>query len=100
MLSILSLIPAGLILAWLISEFRGRTSSRVTLGLAAISTVAVMAFFWGRFIGAFVHMEFPVPHDLPSDPGGMEAAGKAADNNPPNGLQGRKDGVDAEGDAR
>jgi hypothetical protein len=100
MIAMLSLIPAGLIAAWLISEFRGRTSARVALGLAAILSVAVMAFFWGRFIEAFIHMEFLVPHDRPPDPVGMEAAGKAADNITPDGPSGGKDGVDSDGHSR
>ena len=80
MLAILSLVSIVLVLAWLIAEFRGKTLSRVALGIAALSTVAVMAFLWGTFVEGFKHTEFPAPHDGPSDTAIMAPANKAATN--------------------
>ena len=80
MLAILSLVPIVLVLAWLGAEFRGKTLSRVVLGIAALSSVAVMAFLWGTFMEGFKHTEFPVPHDSPADTAIMDAADKGATN--------------------
>ena len=80
MLAILSLVPLVLVLAWLASEFRGRTFPRVALGIAALCSVAVMAFLWGAFMESFKHTEFPVPHDSPADTAIMDAADQAATN--------------------
>jgi hypothetical protein len=80
MLAALSLISIILVLAWLSSEFRGRTFSRVALGFAALCSVAVMAFLWGTFVEAFKHAEFPEPHDSPADTAIMDAAEKTETN--------------------
>jgi hypothetical protein len=80
MLTILSLIPIFLVLAWLATEFRSKTFPRVSLGIAALCSVAVMAFLWGTFVEGLKHTEFPVPHDSPADTAIMDAANKATTN--------------------
>jgi len=80
MLALLSLIPIVLVLAWFASEFRGKTLSRVTLGMAAFCSVAVVAFLWGMFMEAFRHTEFPEPHDSPSDRVIVDTANQPATN--------------------
>ena len=80
MLVILSIIPIVLVIAWISLEFRGRTLPRLLLGIAAMCSVAVMAFLWGMFAEGFKHAEFPAPHDSPADTAIMDAADKATTN--------------------
>jgi hypothetical protein len=81
MLAVPSLVPVVLVLAWLVAEFRGKTFPRVTLGIAALCSVAVMAFLWGAFVEGFKHTEFPVPHDSPAETTVMDAADEPTTNN-------------------
>ena len=80
-LTILTLVPLLLLVGWLAAEFRGRTWVRVVTGFAALVAIAVMAFLWGRFMEAFKHTEFPLPHDSPAHSALMDTADQGATNN-------------------
>jgi|GEM_PF-3856623 len=76
----LTLVPILLLIGWLVAEFQARTKVRVIMGLVALLTVAVVAFFWGGFAEAFKHAQFLVPHDSSAQAAEMNAADKAATN--------------------
>ncbi len=80
MLTLLSVVPILLVVAWLVAEVRGRIRTRVIAGLAALVFVAVVAFLWGGFTEGLQHLKVPEPHDSPADAALMDAADKAATN--------------------
>jgi hypothetical protein len=80
MLTLLSVVPILLVFVWLVAETKGHKLSRVLTGLAALVTVAIVAFLWGGFAEAFRHTEFPVPHDSAADTALMEGTNVAATN--------------------
>jgi 4-amino-4-deoxy-L-arabinose transferase-like glycosyltransferase len=69
MLAVLSLAPILLVAVWLMAEMRGQRRARIALGILALISVAVVAFFWGGFAEAMRHVEWPVPHDTPENIG-------------------------------
>ena len=79
-LTFLTLIPLLLLIIWVVAEFRGRVWIRITMGIATLVTIAVMAFLWGGFMEAFNHTEFPAPHDSPTQATLMDAADQSATN--------------------
>ncbi|MDB6067873.1 MAG: hypothetical protein JWR26_4081 [Pedosphaera sp.] len=79
-LTLLTLVPLLFLIGWLVTELRGRTWIRIIAGLAALVTIAIMAFLWGGFVEAFKHAEFQVPHDSPAQAAQMDAADKSAAN--------------------
>lgn len=67
MLILVTLMPVALIVAWIATEYRGKTLSRLLLGTAALISLAIAAFMWGSFAEAFSSVRFPVPHDAPDN---------------------------------
>ena len=67
MLILVTLVPVVLIVAWIATEYRGKTLSRLLLGTAALISLAIAAFMWGSFAEAFSRVRFPVPHDAPGN---------------------------------
>jgi hypothetical protein len=63
MLILVTLMPVVLIVAWIATEYRGKTMSRLLLGTAALMSLAIAAFMWGSCAEAFSSVRFPVPHD-------------------------------------
>lgn len=65
MIALLSIFPIFLTVIWIIAEFRWSIRIRIATGIAALVSVAVVAFLWGSFVYALRHMDFPVPGDGP-----------------------------------
>ena len=65
MIAILSIVPIVLTALWIIAEFRWSIRIRIATGIAALVSLAVIAFLCGSFVYALRHMDFPVPSDGP-----------------------------------